>query len=90
MNEIIRMINVHLTLAEGDKYYQAVIGIGFPVDGIFRILHRKWDTYSEAQKYLIDFFSKWYRLHKEIWGLDMGHEEISSDKGETIELEGDL
>jgi len=66
MTEIIRMINVHLTIEHGDKYYQAVVGIGFPIYMNYRILRRNLDTYSQAQKYLIDFFSTWCRLHKEV------------------------
>jgi hypothetical protein len=65
MSEIIRMISdVHKVNENGKKYYQAMIGIGWPIFGNHRILRRKWKTNIEAFKYMVDFFATWARLHK--------------------------
>jgi len=66
MNELIRLIGTQKTVEHGNKYYQAIVGVGYPIIGNHRILHRKWRTKSAAMKYMIDFFSTWTKLHKEV------------------------
>ena len=65
-NELIRLIGTQKTVEHGVKYDQAIVGVGYPIIGNRRILRRKWQTKSEALKYMIAFFSTWARLHKQI------------------------
>jgi hypothetical protein len=66
MNELIRLIGSQKTIEHGDKYYQAIVGVGYPIIGNRRILRRKCETKSAALKYMVAFFSTWARLHPEV------------------------
>jgi hypothetical protein len=66
VRELIRLIGAQKTVEHGDKFYQAIVGVGYPIIGNRRILCRKWRTKSEALKYMIDFFCEWIRLHPEV------------------------
>ena len=68
MSEFIRLIGTQKTEEHGDvnsRYYQAIVGVGYPIIVNHWILRRKWDTKSAALKYKIDFFCVWVRFHKE-------------------------